>query len=149
MRGALIGNKELSQDMALMVTDQIRKGVKPKLKQSTIDRRKELSKYNKTGKGYSAKKSNLTFTGRFLKSFRGKFVKGEGGIGLLYIVGPRGTHPGYKLGKGKGAGKSGGLTNEEIAEKQLKMGRDYKKAALKVKKKIVRLVNKAIKRALR
>ena len=149
MRGALLGNKKLSEDMALAVTDQIRKGVKPRLKPFTIEKRKELSGFNKTGKGYRAKKSNLTFTGRFLKSFKGKFLKGEGGIGLIFSVGPRGTHPGYKLGKGRKAGKSPGLTNQELAEKQLKMGRDYKKAGLKARGKIIRLVKKALKRALR
>ena len=142
--GALRGNKKLAEDMAEAVREEIRKGVKPGLKQITIEQRKELSKYNKTGKKYSPRKSNLTFTGQFLESFKGVFKKADGK--LKYFVGPKGVHKAYRISKRK---RGKGITNEEIGINQLKMGRDYKEVALKAKKKIARLIDRAIKRQFR
>ena len=151
INGALIGDKKLAENMAEVVREEIRKGVDPDLTSATISRRKSLATSNKTAKDYSASKSNLTFTGQFLESFKGKFRKTK--LSILYVVEPRGVHKAYKLPKNKK--KKGkrkrlkGTTNLKIAEYQLDLGRNYKEVALRVKNKVSALIQKALDKQFR
>lgn len=67
----------------------------PVLKDSTIENRKYLEKYNKTHKVYERQLSNLTITGAFLESLTW-LVKGPGLLELFF----EGRHPGYRLKNG-------------------------------------------------
>jgi len=63
-----------------------------KLKNISIAHRKYLAKYNSTSDVYSASRSNLSFTGQFLKSIKHTVKRG------LIIIEPTGSRTGYKTG---------------------------------------------------
>lgn len=116
------------------------------LKRSTVEQRKRLARSNRTGKGYSASKSNLTLTGRFLESFKSSVELGRDKV--LYIIRPTGVHKGYKNRDGS-TGK--GVSNQVIAESQKRMGRDItvvgKTKTRELKKIITKLIRQAIRKA--
>ena len=75
--------------------DLSKEGAKQKeLAETTVDARKNLEKYNKVDASYSAKRSNVTFTGQLLNSIT-VFVKG----GVVTLK-PDGNRTAYKTKKG-------------------------------------------------
>jgi len=147
-----INNAIDDQDLQSIASDlvkDIQSGKNPKtgraykgLKSSTIKRRKVLSKVNRTSSKYSPSKSNLTFTGNFLKSIKAKLTKQ--GNSKTIIIEPTGIHPGYNLVRG---GKSSPVSNKTIAEGQEAMGRNVitfsKKRVQQIRKKIQQLLRRA------
>lgn len=148
--GALAGKEEVQQ-IKESVVNTLRsgklldgsniKGLKP----GTVEQRRRLATVNRTGKGYSPGKSNLTFTGQFLKSFVASIERGARGI--IIKVSPSGIHRGYKRLRG-GRGKA--TTNQKIAAGQKAQGRDITAIGPKKSKEIrnifVRLLRRSIRR---
>lgn len=102
-------------------------------------RRNELARYNKTSKYYSPGASKLTFTGKFLTSFRARVVVGFFGR-VRYIIGPSGMHKPYNRPDKQTIDKAVGsrfqttsdkrkeqkeVENTKIGKGQIKQGRDY------------------------
>lgn len=104
-------------------------------------RRDRLSDFNKTGRGFSNSKSNLTFTGQFLRSFKATIEAGTRGI--RFIIGPEGEHKGYKLVRG---GRSKGSRNADIGQGQIDQGRDYTVISEKNRQQFLKLVIGRIRR---
>lgn len=87
----------------------------PKLAPSTKKWRKKYEKVNPTGQDYSTNKSNLTFTGEFLRSIAFKISGGR------LTVFAKGTHSQYTGLKGGKIGKK--VKNSDIAKWQSEKGR--------------------------
>ena len=102
---------------------------------STIERRKKLSKYNKTHSDYSPSKSNLTFTGRLLKSVKTRIIARSKSI--IFRIDVSGSHAPYK-GKGKTYGKR--VANKVIRDGLAKQGRDPLAINRSSKKKLGRII---------
>ena len=69
------------------------------LSESWVSTRRYLSKFNSTGEYYfgdESRKSNLTFTGKFLESFKFKINQDDGSTTVF----TDGTHPGYRTKNG-------------------------------------------------
>lgn len=114
-----------------------------KLAPATIERRKELARYNKTHPEYSASKPNLTFTGRLLNSVRGRIAAKSSGITLTIDV--SGTHAPYKY-KGKELGSP--KPNKEIRSHLAAIGRDPLELSKKAKNNLSRIIIAIIKERL-
>jgi hypothetical protein len=98
------------------------------LTDATIRNRIRLARFNKTGKWYSAYKSNLTFTGAFLRSFTATLFKR--GKNVIFDMGPSDTiRKSYKTSKKRRKKKTGDtsepLTNAELGKHLIEGGRDY------------------------
>lgn len=78
------------------------------LEPSTIKARSRLSEFNTTGKTYSDKRANLTFSGQLLDSLKSKPLPSESSYELFFD----GTHQGYKTPGGK---TTPSIPNEELA----------------------------------
>ena len=98
-------------------------------------RRSRLSTVNKTSKFFGKTRSNLTFSGAFLNSFKARveFVAGK----IRYIFAPEGSHPGYSLLRG---GRSESVFNSKIGKGQIDQGRDYRVISQENKQKIAKLI---------
>ena len=119
------------------------------------ERRKKLSRVNDTDRFYGAGKSNLTFTGQFINSFKIRVSD----LATIKIF-PIGKHKGYK-GTGRKAGvpypnskaKKGkrgkSVSNKDIARGQIDQGRDYTKVGKKFLKKITTLFKTSILKEVR
>ncbi len=103
-------------------------------------RRRRLATVNSTSKFFGNFISNLTFTGKFLSSFKAEINKGKL---ISYEIGPTGDHKGYKLIKG-GRGKS--VPNEKIGEGQIAQRRDYTVVSNETKKAITKKIIGRIRR---
>lgn len=113
------------------------------LKQSTIEMRKSLAKYNKTHSDYSPTKSNLTFTGRLLNSIKARITAKSKGIVMRIDV--SGSHAPYK-GKGRTHGER--QSNKSIREQLAKQGRDPLALNKKSKDSLTRILTAIIKERL-
>lgn len=108
-----------------------------------IKDRERLSAFNRVGAGYSAAKSNLTFTGDFLRALKANIS--STGVVLMFM----GTHKGYKTSK-KGKRGGAGVTNmSDIAVWQAKEGRDVLGVDEPLKVKIREAVARHLRRAFR
>lgn len=143
--------RESSKEAAKIILNDIKTGKDPAtgkaykaLQPSTIKRRKQLAKYNKTSPEYSPRRSNLTFTGEFLKSFRSKIIKKAGGFVVSIFT--KGKHRGYINKSGK---RSKRVENEKILEGQQGMGRNPLAISQKTERKILRLTKRILRKYLR
>ena len=113
----------------------------PPLKKKTIDKRIYLSKYNSTHPNYSARRSNLTFTGKLIDSFKTKIERS----GKVEIA-ATGLHPGYKT----AGGRTSPVENDVIVGAQKDLGRDLTTLGditlLKLSKLIINFVKNKIER---
>lgn len=148
IRGSIAGSKELTK-IDRLVVNEIRKGrlpsgekIKP-LASKTKKRRKRLESFNSTGKNYNASRSNLTFTGRFLESFKTTISRIRGSV--IIRIAPTGIHKGYRLVRG---GREKAVNNQQIAKVQIDQGRDFTIVGDKMQKKIKNILISIIKRAL-
>jgi len=103
-------------------------------------RRKELAQFNTTHKSYGPNKSNLTFTGEFVNSIKGKIILGRSEIEIK----PTGRHAPYRDASGKVTRKTR-PRNIDIAEGQAAQGRNVLQITKKRKKLILKKVIKALK----
>jgi hypothetical protein len=149
-RGALAGDKRFSQSVLSFLVDQIRNGKLPsgknvkRLKRVTIERRRQLSRKNRTHPDFSPAKSNLTFSGQFLDSF--KVVVDRVKSAVRIRISPTGTHKGVTYLNGK---RARGVRNEEIGRGLIEGGRDYRPISKKNRSKIGEFVLTALRRSLR
>lgn len=150
VRGALAGNKQLSNSITKLLIGIIRggklpsgKGIKP-LAPTTIQRRRDLSKKNRTHPDFSPRKSNLTFTGQFLDSFKATFERV--GRKVLINIAPTGVHKALINLNGK---RQRGVRNDTIGEGLVKSGRDYRPVSKQNTRKITKLVITALKKKLK
>lgn len=126
-------------------------------------RRNRLAEYNKTSRHYTPGASKLTFTGRFLSSFKANVLK-SGLFGrVTYEIGPTGKHKPYetspKIHRGTGRFKSSSaqkkvsrenaLDNATIGEGQIKQGRDYTKLGEDIKIELRKAAIGRIRRAIK
>lgn len=102
-------------------------------------RLKELEKHNKTSRFYKRFFSNLTFTGRFLSSFKAKIIKKSKSV--IFDLGPEGNHKAYKSKSGK---KGKGIPNPELGRHLISQGRDYTEISDKTKQEITKSMKSAI-----
>jgi 6-phosphofructokinase len=109
------------------------------LKDTTIKRRKRLSKFNKTHPDYSAAKSNLTFSGQLVDSM---FVKVEAmKTKIKWIIDVKGRRKGYKGVRGKTLKST---SNKKVAEGLADQGRPL----ISISKKMQREISKKIKQVI-
>lgn len=168
-----VGRKELtSKGMLKTVKKEILLPIKKsqslpsgqKVKQFSTEwalKRRELAKYNKTDKYFNNFKSNLTFTGRFLRSFEISISKGLGsvrrlagkiGLGtsksfITYTIAPEGDHKAYA---GRARGVRGKVrSNADIGKGQIAQGRDYTIIGKKMKTKLEKIIGSRIRRAFK
>lgn len=136
IRGLFI--RTIKKDLKLPSGEKVKS-----LKVNTAKRRRQLAKKNKTDKFYAPFKSNLTFTGRWLRSFIIEIKKEKN---VKYILGPDGSHRGYVNLDGT---REESIGNIEIGGKLIASGRDYTKIGKDFKKEIQKILNTAVTRALR
>ena len=148
LKGAKIDKAAQSHMSKIIIEDvkqTIREGKNPnkhgnskikRIKQSTIKRRKELAKKNKTHSDYSASKSNLTLTGELIDSLTCKFKRLKSGIG--FILSAKGVHKRYVGTKGKRVGKR--VKNIEIIKAQAAMGRRVLGIRRKTRDRLVKIL---------
>jgi len=110
------------------------------LADSTIERRKRLATVNRTSRFYSAATSNLTFTGKFLNSFKAKIE--QKGKKVEFSAFPTNDHKPYKGVKGKKIGKL--ITNEALGQYLIDGGRDYTVISEENQKAIAKSMKSAI-----
>ena len=103
------------------------------ISQKWNQRREQLSSINKTSQYYGYGKSNMTFTGQFLNSFKGEIKRF--GTSVRLIVYPTGIHKGYSLVYGE---KSDSVFNYEIARGFIDRGDDYRVIGLGVRKELAK-----------
>ena len=115
----------------------------PNISEQWRKRRSKLATQNRTDRFYSSNVSNMTFTGRFLRSFKITIAKSKR---IMYRLGPQGKHRGYKNLNGT-RGKS--VKNEDIGKGMIKSGRDWTKLGPKTKRKMEKVLATAILRRLR
>lgn len=136
----------IAENLADVVKNTVQKGIDPKtdkpyddLKQSTIDRRRTLSKVNPTDEKYSPARSNLTFTGQLVRSIRA-FARPAKGI---IEIRPTGTHKQYKGIRKKRLGKP--VRNSDISEGlQNKHQRNLIGISERVKKNMLKIIEKRL-----
>ena len=87
-----------------------------RLKKISIEHRKYLSKYNSTSDVYSPARSNLSFTGQFLKSIKHTIKRG------LIVIEPTGDRSGYKT--GPNSKDNNPPTNKQLAKFLADNGRE-------------------------
>lgn len=111
------------------------------LKDKWITRKKSLASVNKTDPNYEEGKSNLTFTGQLLNSFRWAIV-GPGKLILFFA----GIHEPYKtLSNGKNPKP---LRNQQLADYVAKAGRPFVGVRPAIRRRVQRIVKDYVKRAL-
>lgn len=111
------------------------------LKEKWITRKDRLATVNNPDPNYQEGKSNLTFTGELLNSFKW-FIEGPGKILLKFD----GVHKKYKTLSGGGGGE--GSLNEEIAKGLAERGRPFVGVRPVIRRRVKRIVKDYIKRAL-
>lgn len=118
----------------------------PDLKDSTIRARERLAKYNKTdSRWFSPHQSNLTFTGKFLRSFEA-IIKLVGGK-VIFDMGPNDkTRRPYKTSSERRKKKKNqkSLTNAQLGQHLIDGGRDYTDISEENQQKIAKSVKAAI-----
>ena len=114
-----------------------------KLKPSTIERRKQLARYNKTDEHYQADKPNVTFTGRLLRSVKNR-VNAKGSS-IVMKIDVSGSHAPYK-GKNGEIGKR--KSNKEIRGYLADIGRDPLELSKKANRNLIRILTAIIKERL-
>jgi hypothetical protein len=103
------------------------------------ERREKLAVINKTSPYYGQNKSNMTFTGQFLNSFKAQiFLFGRA---VQFVMSPIGMHKGYKLIKG---GKSKSVPNAEIGKGFIERGDDYTEISNEVKDEMTKSIKARI-----
>lgn len=112
------------------------------LKESWIRRKTKLAQYNNADPEYQEGRSNLTFTGQLLNSFKWA-VTGPGKLKLFFD----GIHKPYKDKDGKAVGKP--ITNEELAGYVAKQGRPFVGVRPVIERRIGRIVRSYVRRALK
>ena len=81
--GRAIKKSNAEEEVTEVLVEEIRKnGIKPDLKISTINKRKQDARHNITHSSYRAGKSNLTFSGQLLDSLRSIFIVSK----LLFTI---------------------------------------------------------------
>lgn len=138
--------KDIGEYAVTNIKGNIRKGKSipnnekfDELEESTIKARKYLVKYNPTHDLYGPKKSNLTFTGKYVDSIKYKTKKGK------IVIEPTGNHKAYKTGKGSGKKSiSNKKLGEYLAEKRPHIGRNEK-----MDKRILKMIKAHLRRNLR
>jgi hypothetical protein len=110
------------------------------LKPETIEKRKQLAKYNKTSPKYSPGLSNLHFTGQLLKAL--KVATNSVGV----IIQLSGSHAPYKSKNGR-VGRD--VENSEIAKYQEAQGRKFMGVDKELRQKIREMVARHVKQVLR
>lgn len=131
---------------------EINQGISPEtgspfkpISKSWSDERDRLSEFNKTARGYQSGKSNLTFTGQFIKSIKFKIVSI---LGIKTIeVGAKGARKGYKY--SKGGKRSKAPTNEQLGAYLKEQGRDPYGVSGRARKSIVNLAKRQIRKLLK
>lgn len=114
------------------------------VKKSWVLQRTRLSKFNKVDKYYKRFFSNLTFTGQFLRSFRGKIFKGKK---VSYLIAPTGFHRIYKTSAENRRGKrKKKISNAELGGYLIEQGRDYTRLGKKMKRKLSKIALGRIRR---
>lgn len=101
----IVGNARAGRDA------ETRQKFAVSLSESWVKTRKYLSKYNPTSEyflGVDSRKSNLSFTGKFLESFKFKINQNAGSVNIA----PDGNHPGYKT----KLGSTDSVSNEKLLE---------------------------------
>ncbi len=121
------------------VIKQIRAKNFTALKDTTIEWRRRIASTNPTHPKYSAQKSNLTLTGEFLDSIVSEIIKKD----LLVKIYPTGEHPGYFTKKGSVTPKKA-VSNQEILERQLSLGRNPLKITGTVRREIIEIIKKKL-----
>ncbi len=111
---------------------------------TTVAFRRRYARVNPTGKGYRPNKSNLTFTGQFIESFKTSVERFRNKVSLK--IAPTGIHKGIKLIRG---GKAKGVSNQVLAQHIIDGGRDFTIIGKQKQKFITRVILEIIKRALR
>lgn len=114
-----------------------------KLHPMTIERRKELAKYNDTHPDYNPSKPNLTFTGRLLDSIKARIQ--SKGSSIILRINVSGSHAPYK-GKGIEFGKP--QSNKAIRKKLAEIGRDPLELSKKANRRLTRILIAMIKERL-
>lgn len=110
-------------------------------------RRDRLATVNRTSRFYRGRLfSNLTFTGKFLSSFKARIKTGILRGGVTYVIEPTGDHPGYALVKG---GRSPRVPMSDIAKGQISQGRDYRQLSAESKRMVTKLIVGRIRRELK
>lgn len=136
IRGLII--RGIKRDLTLPSGERVKS-----LTKSTAKRRRRLATVNRTDRFYAPFKSNLTFTGRFLKSMK-VFVGKKKNV--TYTIRPEGVHKGYKLIRG---GKSPDVTNAEVGAGLIDSGRDWTKVGDATKDEIKKIITKQVLREIR
>lgn len=139
-----VSKSNVEEIIADDLKQSVREGINPKtgrpyrrLKQSTIDQRRRLSKTNPTHSKYSPSKSNLTFTGQLVDSVFAKITALKTRINIT--IGVKGRHTGYKNLNGT-RGKN--VKNEVIAKGLADQNRPLVGIS---KKKLSEMANKIVK----
>lgn len=135
--------KEIGEDLVRRIKGQARRGKPynsarsfPALKSSTISRRKQLAKYNQTGKPFRPRLSNLTLTGQLIDAIKFKANKDfveifvEDSAREPYVISSKGTLEkkppdnntlaGYLSEKGFQLFNGKGLRNDEKINKAIR-----------------------------
>lgn len=133
------------------IQQKLNKGVNPEtleafpaLSNKTIENRKRLAKLNETARGYSASKSNITFTGQFIKSITYGII--QSGRQKIIEIYPRGIHKGYKTGP---KSKSKDMDNTALAKLLREKGRNWFGVSEQVIKTIKVQIKSRLRRLLR
>lgn len=109
---------------------------------STVRSRRRLAENNKTSRFYAPAKSNLTFTGRFLRSLEVRITKGKK---VKYTISPQGKHLGYKNANGS-RGKP--VDNADIGRGLVRGGRDYTVVGPKTNEQISEIIRTQVLNAI-
>lgn len=148
--GTLAGDRKLANSIKELIVNKMRNGFLPsgkrikKLKKTTVELRRKLAEINKTHPDFSPKKSNLTFSGQFLDSFKAIFERV--GRVVQIKISPTGINKG---GKNLDRTRKRGISNEKIGEFQIALGRDYRPISNKKKAEIKKLVVKRLRKKLK
>jgi hypothetical protein len=111
----------------------------PDISEGWRRRRAVLSNINKTDRFFSNSRSNMTFTGQFLKSFKG--VIQRFGKSVKLIVYPDGIHKGYEQVYG---GRSDSVFNADIGRGFIDRGVDYRVISGETRKELAKSAKAAI-----
>lgn len=113
--GRAIKRSDFAEQLQELTVKEIRdKGLKPELSSSWITARAKLAKFNPTGDGYAAGKSNLTFTGELLDRLSVIFSASK----LSFSYRSTGVHK--KLKTKNGLAKGPPIKNQDLLEIQNK-----------------------------
>lgn len=109
---------------------------------STIEFRQRYARVNRTGKGYSPRKSNLTFTGQFLESLKTsvELVRDK----IRVRISPTGIHRGLRKING---GRFPGVSNAELGRFLIEGGRDWRRVGPATTRKFKSILLKIIRRS--